>query len=828
MNLKTINDKKSKKSKKNSKNNKVLSALRKTSFILISGVVFFVPLIVLPWTSEFYETNKATLVIFVSSLLLFLLGLRLSITGKFSVLNSKFDLWIGLVLLSSFLSLIFGKHFITGVLGYSGRLSEGFIVLLCLLFITLIIRQIIIDKSKLDTIFLITLISGSIVGLITILQYFGVYPLQYISGFDFTQSRSFSTIGSTQALPFFFLILSPLAFAFFLSKIREAKKALAVLPTVILIFGGFIFSAGNFWSWPGIILWGIFLLSILVIFSQSKKLLSTSVVWLVIILVFSVVFFIGRNFFPVNKYVTETPYTPQPTLGYDVAWNISAGSISESPVRGLFGSGPDSFAYNFNKFRPESYNETDNWNIRFSRSSNQIFEIITNFGFVGLVIWIGLFAAVVIYVMNLLKESHSYPFNLYILGLGLSAGVIIISSLFTYFTLSIWLIFWVILGLLVSVRAISIPRLSEKVNFSLLMSREKIAVEKQHVFPYVILIPFILIALSTLFGLQKYYRAEIWFRKAQVARVNASKILENAENAENESSDDAEEESPDADNDNNQAETNQQVLSELTNAYNSVTKSVNIFPYRSSYHRNKAVYANDILRQLSGMASDQVEEYEQERRDMVSVSTESIREAIDLNPIDVRNWEARFLIYNTLIELTNGSYGSAAVNALENAIELDPVKSQLYHQYGVLLSRGGLDQQALDELKKAVELQPMLLDARYDLASQYQKLNMSQEARVQLESLLAVMDKAGLQGTEAYIQVEEALGNVADNADDAAGNADNASGNEDNANEGDADADSRDNANNGESSNENMDGSGFEDLDISDEQLNSDDIQLDN
>lgn len=716
---------------KNKSDTKIGERIQKASYFIILALTILVPLVVIPFTSEFYEFNKSVIVILLGLVLFIIWGVKLAFTGELSFIKSDYDMWVGFIALSSFLSLIFARHFLTGIIGYTGRLSEGFVVLLCLLFISFVVRKIVDKKQILSALSLGFLISGAIVGFSRILYFYGFYFLRFLPGFDFAQTRNFSLLGSVRVEALFFTALVPFALAYFLTKSREVKKALPVLPLVVLIFGGFVFSTGNFWSFPALFYWIMAIAGISFVILRSREILKQAFVYLVIIFAFTVIFFLGRNIESLANSSTEDPYVEQPYLQQNIAWSVASGSISQSPLRGMFGNGPDSFAYSFTRYRPESYNETEDWNVRFSRSSNQLFEIMGNYGVVGLVVWIGFFIVVGIFMYKLLKENHAFPYNAYLAGLVSMLVILMLGSLFTYFTVSVWLLFWIGLSLLTAVRIISIPRLAEKINLSLLISREKIAVERHNVLPFIILIPLAITALFGLYGLFSMYLGDVHYRNAQ---ISLNQIEEDSEN----------------------------ILDELTYSYNELDKAIDTFPYRSDYYRNKALVSSQILEYLSLVPSEEIEDYkyEQERKVMLDSAINNSSKAIELNEVDVKNWEMRFSVYSKLLTVTNGNFGETALRAIQEAIEKDPVKPQLYHQYGVLLSIAGFDQKALDELKRAVELQPMLLDARFDLAMQFEKMGRFDEARLQLQNILEIMQDVGLEDTDAYKRIQDKIDTV--------------------------------------------------------------------
>jgi tetratricopeptide (TPR) repeat protein len=741
---------------KNRKIEKIETMLDKASYIIILTLGFLVPIFIVPITSEFYEFNKSMLLI-VLSIILFIFGVwRFALTGKLKLLRSKLDLWIGLIVGSALISLILSKSFLTSLLGYSARLSEGFFVLVCLVFLGLLIRDVINDKEKVKGLILSLILGGSVLSLITILQFLGIYIFGFMPVFEFSKVRNFSLIGSTQVLPFYLLALFPIALTYFLSKSRDFSSAILAFIPLILIVGGFVISAGSFWSWPGIILWVLFILSLVFVLSKTKSVAKSASVWIIVLFAVLTLFFAVRNINSISGSFTKDVYTLQPTLSYSAAWNISASAMSESPLRGLVGNGSDSFTYSFNKYRPKSYNETSNWDKRFSRSSNQILEIMNNYGIAGLIVWVGFFVISIMYIFQLFAENHSFPLDLHIAGIGTSIIIIILSSLFVYYNISVWFLFWGAIGLLPALRSISIPRLSERISLSLLILREKISVEKQKVIPYIIIAPVILLSSIIIFQMQKLYRSDVFYHQSQL-KIQEFENSENKVNSVNqldESSDLDSEES----NDGNNNETDfKKRLETLTASYNYANRASNMFEYRSDYFRYKSFVSIQVLKQLSSIDSNEIDEYDTERKEMVRIALKSSARSTEINTVDVRNWESRFFVYRSLLQLTNGDYGQAVYNSIQRAIQLDPVKPQLYHQAGIILSAAGEDQEALNSFKTAVELKRDFLGARYDLAHQYKKLGMADAYQAQLLEIKSIMETAGLEGSEAFEQIKEEI-----------------------------------------------------------------------
>ena len=68
-------------------------------------------------------------------------------------------------------------------------------------------------------------------------------------------------------------------------------------------------------------------------------------------------------------------------LDYQTANQVTWQTLKEYPV---FGSGPGTFLFNFTKFKPDEFNQTRFWNIRFDRGPSHLVEVIGTTGALGL------------------------------------------------------------------------------------------------------------------------------------------------------------------------------------------------------------------------------------------------------------------------------------------------------------------------------------------------------------------------------------------------------------------------------------------------------------
>lgn len=716
---------------------KVSEAITQYGLLLVTVLV---PLFFLPYTSEPYEFNKSILFLGVMLVVLVAWIVNVAYTGAVSFWKAGFDVSMLALLGVMALSTITSEHAQTSLLGFSGRMSEGLIIFVTFIVFTFIVRQTVNSKKLIDMILWGVAVSGALVGLLSLLQFVGVYPFSFIPRFEFTEVRSFTSIGSTVVLPFFFALLIPVVTGFLATKFRSMKSSIPLAVFLGLIVVGFVISAGNFWSFPGFVLWPMVIAALVKLFWKPSVSVKQLAVFFIPILAVATLAFVARNVDQVRESVTvsDTEFVTQPVLDLKYGWKISAETISSSFMRGILGSGPDTFAYDFTRYRPAEFSSSPNWNLRFTRSSNEVFEILGNTGVFGLAAWGVFFAMIVVWLVRVLKEDHGHQYGILLTALSLGIIMVLVSSFFTFISISVWVLFWLMLGLVVAIRSVSNPRDSEKMNLVLSLSKEKIAVEERDVLPYFMFAVAAVILVLGVLWMQRVYRAEVYYQNA-VYRL--SEIGDDEDRRQ-----------------------------KLVESFNDMSSAIDLNDSKDVYQADYAIIGVNILKEYAKLESEGTEEgqdYQDEMQAFLSVATRSAEKATELNSINVRNWESRIVVYQELIKITGGSYADAALAAINQAILLDPVKPQLYHQRAVIFSLADREDDATNNFVQALTLQPLLLDSRYDLAMHLNKYGKIDDAIAQLNAILDILQQSGLEESDAYKQVEDAIKTIQSQAAEA-------------------------------------------------------------
>jgi Tfp pilus assembly protein PilF len=281
----------------------------------------FLPLFFLPFTQNFYDTNKWILLVSAATLIMLLWGLRAAFSQVISIrINS-----IGL----SLMALTIATALSTFLTSYNK--IEALISPIGLATFASIMIMIFFSGEKLNDHGLIILrwalyISSAILGLIAIYMYFGIGKLMFPNA-PYLADQLWSPTGSILVTISIFAIMIPLIVDDIIQMHKNSNNE-------ALIAGIAVIATLN-------------VVGLALTIFESFKLLGNYLIPLL-------------NGWPI---LLET---------------------YKAPMHALFGVGAENFISAFTLGKPVSYNATALWNTRFSSGGNTFFHISTVFGLVGL------------------------------------------------------------------------------------------------------------------------------------------------------------------------------------------------------------------------------------------------------------------------------------------------------------------------------------------------------------------------------------------------------------------------------------------------------------
>lgn len=353
--------------------------------------IFTVPLLVLPWTAQGQEINKQTLfLIFVC------LGTIAWLATQ--IMRKKFSVKQGTVF---FVSVFFALSVIvSGILSeavylsWIGESSQEYMSCFTIFGFWLLFIVGAHLFSKTDTqrlLFSLGIISSAIVGLLAIFEIFG-FPL-----------LESNVIGTPSALGLYLSVWAVIVSAVFaLSKDSQmflAKGLLGVITRISgiisIIASAIVLVALDYW-----VLWLITLFGLICIFIFSFINVNqpTKYVYYILPLILfglSLVFiFLPTGF--------QSVYPGEIAPSYSASWRIAEQSMQNKSW--LFGSGPGTFAFDYDAYKSVSINQTALWDTHFDRSASHILTMLATYGLLTTCIYL-------LFIVLILLGSAIYFFK---------------------------------------------------------------------------------------------------------------------------------------------------------------------------------------------------------------------------------------------------------------------------------------------------------------------------------------------------------------------------------------------------------------------------------
>lgn len=469
--------------------------VKHVSRILLYGLVFFTPFLFVQNTNELFEFPKMYFVYFAGSLLIVVTVLgrfwgvryndRRLITRD--VFKGDFSKLLGFFVGSFIVSTILSTHLYTSVWGYFSRFNGGLVSILIFFGIYssfLSFRA--TAKNFLVTTHFLRVIALTIfpISIYAILQHFGLGG-KWESD---TTARAFSTFGQPNWYSAYCAMVLPIILYFGLEEKNgrhnetprpSGRGSFFCTQNRIGWFMLFVLGFGGFWysySISGILGLGISL-GLLLILNRSviKKNWSILLVVAWICVTFALLnpgmfkqkisdAFVDAEKFrqarlkrptdvvtqkivvtssgndgsiegnEIDNVATQYAVTDSGAIRKGI-WKGALNLAVSSPKTFLIGTGPETFPYEFQKFRPTSLNYSSEWNYILNKPHNYYLELLTQNGVLGLLIYLAI-------VIKVLLAKHRF--------LTPALFGLFVTNIFSWSTVSTSLLFWIFLALLIT------------------------------------------------------------------------------------------------------------------------------------------------------------------------------------------------------------------------------------------------------------------------------------------------------------------------------------------------------------------------------------------
>lgn len=679
--------------------------LKKIIQVIILLLVFIFPLYFLPFTSDIFEFNKQFILISISLILLLIWSFKMVIDKRITIRRSPFDLPLLLILLVFILSTIFSQNRLISIIGLSGSLHWNLIEVICLYFFYYITTSNLESKNLTKVILFLTT-SIFILSLINLLSYFSVLKPEFMNGLPF------NPVAAPTTLSLLIVVALGLVTGLFINYLKRNK-----------LQNTNKFSSLKEKSSPRN--------------PENKVFLIALSYSLFVLTLVTTLFFTSPLSSNLASKITKVNYPYENFLELKASWNVAIDTFQNVP---LFGSGPGTFLFYFNRYRPQNLNYTDLWNIRFNKANSEYLNILSELGLLGILAF-GFLGLKVFHSLmkGLSVRNKNQGLDLSTITLGLTFTIFIFWG-FTFSTTTTAFLLFLLLAL--SAISLTNKEMAEEITLSLSILKnsvlilgnsntEKIALKKDgffqkkkllsdgnnittEAFPWVFLFFSLLFSLFTSYHLTRFLIAEVYYHKA-IDTLN-----------------------------NNEGN--------LTYEY--LQKTINNNPYRDQYRnvfaQTSLLLANAISQQkeLTDQDKNNIQQLLQQSIDEVKVSTET------LTPQNAFNWELRGQIYRQLIGSTDG-IENLAIEGYNNAILLDPSNPQLRLELGGIYYQLKSYDQALINFQNAIQLKNDYANAWYNLSHTYKEKQQNQEAYSAMQNVLQIISQDSSDYEQANQELEE-------------------------------------------------------------------------
>jgi len=670
--------------------------MRRIIFFLFAFLIFFVPIVLWPYTSEVFEFNKMVLVYILTAIITTIWAIRCIVERKFifrrTILDIPLLVFWGLQLISTILSI----DFYTSVFGYYSRFNGGLLSTTCYL---LLYWAFVSNFDGKDTIKLIKIwfTSAALVSVYGVAEHFGIDKNIWVQD---VQTRVFSSLGQPNWLAAWVVALIPIAWAFMLKSKIKSFGFWIYFGLSILFFWTLIFtkSRSGFLGFgvACIIFWALIVLKNI---KNIKAFISPLLI-------------IGVSFIAVCL-ISGTPWTPsvENLLSHKKAVEqtntsgtaLETGGTESSKIREIvwtgalqvwlhypiFGTGTETFAFSYYLYRPAAHNLTSEWDFIYNKAHNEFLNFAANTGTFGLLSYLVVIGFSIYLIFRNKNEDKSLNFALLAGFVSLS-----VSNFFGFSVVPTQLEFFLFPALAIAITNNQQPTSNNQ--------RKKLTSQQN-----VLMLIVVGCMLYVVFGIAKYWYADVLYNRGK--------------------------------------------------SLNSVSRPDLAVPALSQaikFEPSQAIYYGELASSYAtvAMAYDQAKDATH-AAEFTSFATDTVQTAVSLSPANVNLRRTMFGIYIRLSTIDE-KYLDYARDTVTATIKLAPTDAKLYYNLGIIDANSGQYQAADTDFQKAIELKANYSDARIEYAALLVHLKRNDEAKVQLNYILTNINPDNATAREALANIK--------------------------------------------------------------------------
>jgi tetratricopeptide (TPR) repeat protein len=399
-------------------------------------------------------------------------------------------------------------------------------------------------------------------------------------------------------------------------------------------------------------------------------------------------------------------------LSQSAGWVIAMEALKSSP---LIGTGADTYLIDFTRFKPVSYNLTQNWNIRFNSSSNYYLHILTTLGLLGLASIVFLVLKTAGLLVKAVRSSSTEYAHTLALAASVTAVLLFISFFFVPPGVVTLFLLFSLFSVIISSLKIMGSSLVHEANIDIIAASDNGI--RTPILPWIFLAGSL--ALVVIYGapIAKAYYADVTFQQGLTAAAK------------------------------NDGKT----------TYQKLNAAIKLNPYRDIYR----IAASQTYLLLANSAATKKDLTTEDRSTITQLVQQSIQEAknaVALNPTKASNLENLAGIYQNLLNFAQGA-DQWSVASYQQAITLDPTNPVLRVSLGgIYYARKNYDE-ALRLFLQAADLKPNYANAYYNISATYKEKKDYQNAYTAMQQVVNIVDKNSADYTKAKGELE-ALGKL--------------------------------------------------------------------
>lgn len=722
------------------------------------AIFFFVPLALVPDTSELFEFNKLWVTFILSLVILAAWVAKMLIKKQFRIQRTPLDIPIILFLLSQVISTVFSLDRHISLWGYYSRFNGGLLSIIAYIFLYYAFVSNFRENAKtiVKRLIFVALSSGVVVALWGLPSHFGYDPtcLAFRGTLDVScwtsdfqpKVRIFSTLGQPDWLAAYLAVLLPITVGFFIkspllktisgkrAQLSNKNIAFAALYFVmfLLFYVDLAFSRAKS-GFLGLWIAAIFFAALYVFLelkNQKREISKLSLDFKLLILTFVsvvlVTFVIGTSFAridskfsfdalkshfvttpSVSKSPAKTVATPPPPPLAGELGGTDSGTIRLLVWRGavdawlhnpVFGTGVETFAFAYYKYRPAAHNLTSEWRYLYNKAHNEYLNYLATTGAFGLLTYLSMIVLFIFLSLKYLwKNKGEDSGNRRILTLSLVSGYVsILVTNFFGFSVVIINLFMFLIPALVFILA-NLINYDKALSFSFAKNQTSNSKTQTDEFPvskpvWVLIAVVILAAGYCIFTLINFWNADRDYALGQ--------HLDQA----------------------------QQYQTAYPYLHKAVTERPDEPTFKDELSINDAVLTIAVLQQKT---TDQAQQ-----KQTVALAQKLAEEAVAVsndvssqNPNNVVFWKTRVRVFYTLAQV-DGRYMQPALEAIKKTAELAPTDADISYNLGILYGQNGDAKAAVSTLENTIKLKPDFANAYYALGIFYHQLAINNKGQV--------------------------------------------------------------------------------------------------